>query len=399
MNSKNYKKINLVIGIVLLCFVSFATGIYAAPAKNALLNGATQISDKNVDLSLLFNVWNILKEKSIHYDENVDQDKVYGAIAGLTASLGDPYTEFMPPKEAKSFTESITGSFEGIGAEIGIKDSVLTIIAPLKNSPAQKAGLKSGDMVLKINDVVTTDLSVNEAITRIRGKKGTNVVLDIYREGAKDTQKITVVRDTIVVPTTESETISGVFVIHVYNFGNNVTADFVKDLDNFQKSGLNYLVIDLRGNPGGYLESAVDIASYFIPEGKTVVSEDFVKQNKKSVHMSYGYNKLKVMPKVVVLVDAGSASASEILAGALHDNGIAKIVGVKTYGKGSVQELINMKGGTSLKVTVARWLTPKGITIDKNGIAPDVEVKKVEDVKNPKKDNQLEKAIEVVKNS
>lgn len=402
MNQNKYRNTVLATSLVFIAGIFFFFGAYAASndlvvfpgAKASVVENATK---ENTDLELFFTVWNTLQEKSIHFNEVKDTDRLYGAIQGLAASLGDPYTEFMPPRETKEFNESISGSFDGIGAELGKKDDILTIIAPLKNSPAQNAGLHAGDKIIKIDGVSAADMSVDEAVSRIRGKKGTVVKLDIYREGDQDSKTISIVRDTIVIPTIDSEIIDGVYVIHIYNFGEKVTSEFAQAIVGFKSSGLQYLIIDLRGNPGGYLEAAVDIGSYFIPKGKTIVSEDFVTNSKKEIHTSYGYSEIKTMPKIVVLVDGGSASASEILAGALRDNGNAKIVGVKTFGKGSVQELIPMKGNTSLKVTIARWLTPSGNTIDKNGITPDVEVKRVIDEKNPKKDNQIEKAIQIVK--
>ncbi len=380
---------------------SFAFGVYASEKRIVDFafgdrSVAIAATEENTDLNLFFTVWNTLREKSIHYTEVSDDDRMYGAIQGLAASLGDPYTIFMPPKEAKEFNESISGSFDGIGAELGKKDKILTIIAPLKNSPAERAGIHSGDKIIKIDGTPATDMAIEEAVSLIRGKKGTAVKLEIYREGDKDTKTIEIIRDTIVIPTIETEIKGDVFVIHIYNFGEKVVSDFDKAIDEYKKSGTNKMIIDLRGNPGGYLEAAVDIASYFVPKGKTIVSEDFVKGNKKQVHTSYGYTDLKKMPKLVVLVDGGSASASEILSGALSDHNLATIVGTKTFGKGSVQELIPMKENTSLKVTIARWLTPASKLIEKNGIAPDVEVKREFDAENPTYDNQLEKALEVV---
>jgi carboxyl-terminal processing protease len=402
MEKNKYRNLIFIVTVIIVAGSSFIFGAYASESNLVTIpmpqtNVAVAASKENTDLELFFSVWNKLKEKSIHYSEKNDEDRVYGAIQGLTASLGDPYTVFMTPKEAKQFNESIGGSFDGIGAELGLKDEILTVIAPIKDGPADKAGAKAGDRIIKINDVTTSNMSIEDAVTKIRGKKGTVVKLEIYREGDKDTRVLEVTRDTIVIPTTKTELIDGVFVIHIYTFGDQVVKEFQKALKEYKNSGAKYMVLDLRGNPGGYLESAVDIASYFIPKGKTIVSEDFVTSDEKEVHTSYGYTDIYPIPKVVVLADNGSASASEILAGALRDHKIAKLVGTKTFGKGSVQELIPMKGGTSLKVTIARWLIPSGITIDHNGITPDVEVKYVANEKDPKFDNQLMKAIEVVK--
>jgi carboxyl-terminal processing protease len=402
MEKNKYKNLIFIVTVIVVAGSSFVFGAYASESNLVTIpmprqNVAIAASQENTDLELFFSVWNKLKEKSIHYSEKNDDDRLYGAIQGLTASMGDPYTVFMAPREAKQFNESIGGSFDGIGAELGMKDEILTIIAPIKDGPADNAGVKAGDKIVKINDVTTAGMSIEDSVTKIRGKKGTIVNLDIYREGEKETRKLDIIRDTIVIPTTKTEVIDGVFVISVYTFGDQVVREFQKALKEYKNSGARHMVIDLRGNPGGYLESAVDIGSYFIPKGKTIVSEDYVTTDKKEVHTSYGYTDIYPLPKIVVLVNNGSASASEILAGSLRDHKIAKLVGVKTFGKGSVQELLPMKGGTSLKVTVARWTIPSGAAIDKNGITPDVEVKYLADETNPKYDNQLMKAIEIVK--
>ncbi len=401
-NNNHYKKLVLVFGFVSIAVFSFVFGVYAAQKKVVNIpfgnrNIAEAATVKNTDLDLFFSVWNTLKEKSIYVKNVKDEDMIYGAIEGLAASLGDPYTQFMPPQKAKEFNESISGSFDGIGAEVGTKDQILTIIAPLKDSPAQIAGIRAGDKIVKIDGISTADMTIDNAISKIRGKKGTIVDLEIYRSGEKETRSIKVTRDTIVVPTIKTEIKDGVFIIHIYTFGEKVKTEFANAVKEYNNSNLPYLIIDLREDPGGYLDAAVDISSYFVPKGKTIVSEDFVKNSKKQVHVSYGYNTIKNKSNVVVLIDAGSASASEIVAGALRDNKIAKLVGVKSFGKGSVQELLPMKNGTNLKITIAKWLTPNGDAIDKNGIKPDVEVKRIYDDKNPKLDNQLDKAIEIVK--
>ena len=400
MNLK-YKKIFSIAIVLVISISSFGLGAYASQKqiikfKITTVPRVEAATESNTNTDLFFSVWNILKEKSIHYNDVTDEDRMYGAIKGLTASLGDPYCECMPPAQSKKFNESISGSFDGIGAEIGkSQDDILTVIAPLKGSPAENAGLKSGDKILSIDGITTNDMSIDESINHIRGKKGTIVKLEIYRKGALDSQIISITRNTIIVPTVETKIVNNVFVIKVSSFGDKVNYDFAKAIDEYRDSNLNHMIIDLRGNPGGYLESAVDIASYFVPKGKTIVIEDYVKNSEKEIHTSYGYNEI-TPTKLVVLIDGGSASASEILAGALSDHKMATLVGVKTFGKGSVQELIPMQGNTSLKVTIARWLTPNGTAIDKEGIKPNVEVKRVYDDKNPKSDNQLDKALQIV---
>jgi carboxyl-terminal processing protease len=287
MNNKKTKYFIFAAIVVVFSVGSFAFGAYASQKqiikfKFIPVQSVEAATKTSTNTDLFFTVWNTLKEKSIHYNDVTDEERMYGAIKGLTASLGDPYTEFMPPAQSKKFNESISGSFDGIGAEIGkSEDDILTVIAPLKGSPAEKSGLKSGDKVLKIDGVITNDMSIDESISKIRGKKGTVVNLEIYRKGDIESKTISITRDTIVVPTVETEIIQGVFVIRISSFGEKAMSDFEKAINEYKKSGLNYMVIDVRGNPGGYLEAAVDISSYFIPKGKTVVIEDYVKNNKK----------------------------------------------------------------------------------------------------------------------
>jgi carboxyl-terminal processing protease len=323
-------------------------------------------------------------------------DKVWGAIQGLTAAYGDPYTVFFPPKETKSFSEEVRGNFEGVGMEVGIKDSILTVIAPLKGSPAERAGMKAGDQILKIGNLPTGKMTTEEAISHIRGPKGTTVTLAIKRNG--DSQDITITRDTIDIPTIDTKLRDdGVFVISLYTFTENSPTLFRGALREFILSGSDKLVLDLRGNPGGYLDAAVDMASFFLPVGKTVVIEDGGPKVGQQPELSKGYDVFNSNLKMVVLIDQGSASASEILAGALSEQGIAKLVGEKSFGKGSVQELVPITPDTSLKVTIARWLTPLGHSISQNGLTPDVVVSVTKKDIEQKIDPQMNKAAEILK--
>ena len=325
-----------------------------------------------------------------------NKDKVWGAIQGLAASYKDPYTVFFPPKETESFQEEVRGNFEGVGMELGIKDGVLTVIAPLKGAPAERAGLKSGDQILKIGKVSTGGMSIEEAVRQIRGPKGTTVTLTTKRNGAA--QDVVVERDTINIPTIDAKLRDdGVFVISLYTFSANSPDLFRGALREFILSGSDKLVLDLRGNPGGYLEAAVDMASFFLPMGKSVVTEDSGAKLGQQVERSRGYDIFNDKLKMVVLVDQGSASASEILAGALHEQGVAKLVGEKTFGKGSVQELVEITPETSLKVTIARWLTPQGHSISQNGLMPDIVVRITKKDLDQKLDPQLDKAAEILK--
>ena len=279
-----------------------------------------------------------------------------------------------------------------------MKDNVITIIAPLKDTPAWKAGIKSGDKILKIDKTATNDLSVDEAINIMRGEKGTTVVLTILREGESATREIKIVRDTIAIPTIDTENLpGGISVIKFYSFSENSDNLFASALNEFIKSGNHKLILDLRGNPGGYLEVAVNIASWFVDEGKVIVSEDFGGSHKAQDYRSHGPRLFNDKLQFVVLVDGGSASASEILAGALREHKIATLIGETTFGKGSVQELVDVTPDTSLKVTVARWLTPNGISISKAGLEPDIKVPFTVKDFEAKKDPQMDKAVEVLK--
>ena len=348
------------------------------------------------DFEAFWKVWNLIDEKSPDASTIDNQKRVYGAIQGLMSSLNDPYSVFFPPEEAKSFQETISGSFSGIGMEVGIKDKILTVVAPLKNTPSYKAGIKPGEKILKIDGKETNDMTVDKAISLIRGEKGTSVILTMYRDGDRKPREVTLVRDTIIIPTVETiKRDDGVFVISVYNFSANVATDFQNALKEFAQTNSDKLVIDLRGNPGGYLDAAISMASWFLPSGKTVVMEDFGNKTDKTIHRSLGYDVFENL-KLVILVDEGSASASEIFAGALHDNKKALLVGEKTYGKGSVQELVPVTKDTSIKITIAKWLTPNGISISKEGIKPDYTVPITDKDVTDKVDPQMNKAVELL---
>lgn len=396
----------LVYVIVSLIFISgiLGLGVYIGYSHRPEIDKISSIINKNpqtettADFSSFWKVWNTLNEKSIYFDKVNDQDRVWGSIEGLASSLGDPYTVFFPPKENKSFNEEIVGSFEGIGAEIGVKDGVLTIIAPLKDTPAWKSGIKSGDKVIKINKINTNGMTVDQAIDLIRGPENTTVNITILRLGEKETREFIITREKIAIPTIDTNLREdGIFVITLYSFSENSDRLFKEAILKFIDSKSNKLILDLRGNPGGYLSSAVNIGSWFIDEGKVILSEDFGDSRKPVIYRSHGPRVFNENLSFVVLVDGGSASASEILAGALKEYGIATLVGEKTFGKGSVQELVKITDETSLKVTVANWLTPNGVSISKEGLDPDVKVPvTLKDYEN-KKDPQMEKAVEILK--
>lgn len=397
-------------GAVILVGIGFALGFTAGAdgAENGGPLGAT-LPPPGVDFSPVWKAWYTIDEKFVPASvatttenasstaEEKSQERVWGLIQGLAGSLGDPYTYFLPPVEAEEFEESMSGKFEGVGMEIALKDGVVTVVAPLKGNPAEKAGIQSGDKVLKIDGKDTAGLDVESAVRQIRGPKGTQVILTIGREGWSEPRDITVTRDVINVPIIETELRSdGVFVIRVISFTANAPQLFREALREFVESKSSKLVLDLRGNPGGYLEAAVDMASWFLPSGRIVVTEDYAGNQDSIVSRSRGYNVFNKNLKMVILVDKGSASASEIMAGALRYYDIGKLVGTKTFGKGSVQELVDITPETSLKITVARWLTPSNEPIPTDGIKPDVEVEITEEDRKGGRDPQMEKAVEIL---
>ena len=352
---------------------------------------------ENIDFSLFWDAYNKLQQSFISPDKINDQAVIYGAIDGMTKSLQDPYTDFFDPDEAKMFEQDLAGSFEGIGVEVGLKKEQLTVIAPLKGTPGQKAGLQAGDQIIKINGQSTLDMSTDQAVNIIRGRRGTNVTLTIFREGFKETKDITITRDTIKINPMDWELKNGdVAYVQIHQFGQSLPGDFKKAALEILASPAKRMVIDLRNNPGGYLQVAQEIAGWFLPGGQTVTIEDFGKDRQQQIYKTDGNGAFANYP-VVVLINKGSASASEILAGALRDNRSIKLVGEKSFGKGSVQEVIALQDGASfLKITVAKWLTPKGTSISEVGLTPDVSIDISANDVEVEKDPQLSKALEII---
>ncbi|MFA6077661.1 MAG: S41 family peptidase [Candidatus Paceibacterota bacterium] len=389
--------------VVAVFVVVFGSGFYfgkkSSPSIDevALLN-KTAPAGIETDFEAFWKTWTVLNEKFVSKKKiPTDQEKVWGAISGLTKSFDDPYTVFFPPVESKAFAEDIKGEFGGVGMEIGLRDEVLTVVSPLKGSPAEKAGIRAGDRIFKIDDKITTDMAVDAAVKLIRGEKGTAVKLSIVRNGDSKPIEISITRDTINIPTIDTKLRDdGVFVISLYSFSENSPNLFAKALREFIVSGSDKLVLDLRGNPGGYLEAAVDMASWFLPAGKIIVREDLGKNQEEEVYRSRGYDIFNDKLKMVILINRGSASASEILTGALLEHGKAVVVGERSFGKGSVQELVKITPETSLKVTIARWLTPNGLSISEGGITPTFVATTSEKDLIAGKDVQMEKAVEIL---
>ena len=356
---------------------------------------------EDVDMSEFWQVWNLLDEKFVSSSSTEPvshEERLQGAIQGLVGSFEDPYTVFLPPEDASKFEEDISGNFSGVGMEVGMREGVVSVIAPLPNTPAERAGIRAGDMLIRINDISTDNMSIDEAVSIIRGEEGTEVKLTILREDSEELQEFTLVRETIMIPTIETEIKDGAFIIRLYSFNAIAEAEMQRALRAYIESGTDKMILDLRGNPGGYLQSAVAIASYFLETGKVVVRENFGEGEDEQLYRSTGKTLRTFAPKrMVILVDGGSASASEILAGALQEHGVAKLIGAQTFGKGSVQELVKLGDGSSLKVTVARWLTPNGTSISDGGLTPDTVVERTAEQFMAGEDPQLQAALEYIK--
>ncbi|MFA5644336.1 MAG: S41 family peptidase [Patescibacteria group bacterium] len=350
---------------------------------------------QNVSFDLYWDVWNILKEGYVDQELVNDKKMFYGSLKGLVMSLDDPYSEFMDPQENKEFNDDMSGTFEGIGAEIGIRDDILTIISPLEGTPAQKAGLMAGDKILEINGEITKNMNINEAVSKIKGPKGTEVVLSVFKVGLEDIQEIKIIRDTIIIKSVSFEKINeNIFLIKINSFNNDTDFLFSQAIKEMISSRCDKVIIDLRNNPGGYLETSVLLLGEWI-NGQTAVIEKFG-DGQVVNYPAEGLNRLTDYP-TVILINNGSASASEILAGALKDYSKATIIGEKSYGKGSVQMIKTLEDGSALKMTVAEWLTPQGRNINEEGILPDIEVVlSFADLENDR-DPQLQKAIEFLK--
>lgn len=390
----NFPKKIIYSAILVLAFILvFALGAWLGAAKLAY----HVPQPGTIDFSLFWDAYSKLQHNFIDPSKIDNQKVIYGAVEGMTKSLGDPYTDFFDPTQAKLFESDLAGSFDGIGVEIGIKQNTLTVIAPLKGTPGEKAGLKSGDMILKIDGKDATSMSTDEAVNLIRGPKGTSVTLTILRDGWNSAKDIKITRDTITVPSMSWEIKNNdVAYIHINEFGETLPSDFKSAALKILQSPAKKIVLDLRGNPGGYLEAAQNIAGWFLPNGQTVTIEDFGQGKARQTYKSEGNAELANYP-TVILIDQGSASASEILAGALRDNRNIELIGTKSFGKGSVQEVINMRDGSFMKITIAKWLTPKGNSISEVGLTPDVKVEITDQDIQVNKDPQLAKALEIVK--
>lgn len=357
--------------------------------------------ETEADLSEFWRVWELMEEKfalSTSSEELTPSEKVEGAIDGLVRAYGDPYTNYMPKSDAEFFDQDISGNFGGVGMEVGMRNGLITVISPLPETPAAKAGMQPGDILVEINGESTENKSVDEAVRKIRGEIGTSVELKIARTGEMDLLTINITREQIEIPTVVTKNEGGIFIISLYSFNAIAEMKMQQALREYVQSGSDKLILDLRGNPGGYLQGAVSIASYFLPAGKVVLREKFSDKEEETIYRSSGKVLKEFAPKeMVVLIDGGSASASEILAGALQQHGVATLIGQTSFGKGSVQELVPLQSGASLKVTIARWLTPDGTSLSSGGLKPDISVERTIADREASLDPQLETAVSFLK--
>lgn len=409
----NMKRSTRIISYLLIFAIVFTFGWEAAnyyQAKNARASGSgtqqevpspvaalssllSSENDQPADLSLFWKVWKIVGDMYVDQTALDKQTMIYGAVKGMVASLNDPYTVFMTPNETKDFDNSLNGTLEGIGAELTVKDGVLVIISPLKNSPAEKAGLLPGDVVYKIDGNITSDMTLFDAITKIRGAKGTKVTLTILRKGKKDPLDVSITRDDVNIESVSLEDKGkGIYYIAINQFSDNTKTEFDNAIQQILLKDPKGIILDLRYNGGGYLDISVDILSEFL-KGKVEAVTIKRREAKDNETMYVSGNAPLANVPMVVLVNKGSASASEIVAGAIQDHKRGIVMGEQTFGKGSVQEVDKLPDGSSLRITIAKWYTPGGKNISEVGITPDILVPMTEQDAEAKKDPQLDAAI------
>ncbi len=407
--SRAIKYINIYLGIVGTILV-FGVGVLTGGALFVRNNNITTLgslslpkvvnldrsrnNSADVDFNQFWEVWDLVKQQYVKQPVK-DTDLFYGAMQGMVAGLGDPYSEYFPPQAADEFSRNLAGEFSGIGAEIGVKNNQLVIVAPISDTPADRAGLRPGDKILAIDKRSTFGMDVTTAVVNIRGPATSSVELSIIRSGWEKPRDFVIHRANINVPSVIFSMKPGnVAYLRVRQFNEDTTPQFDKAIREIQAKKASGLILDLRSNPGGYLDAAVTMASEWIGEG-TIVSERF-SNGSENAHASVGLHRLQNM-KTMVLVNKGSASASEIVAGALQDTKSATIIGETTFGKGSVQDFQNLPDGSAIKVTVAEWYTPGGHNFNEKGITPDVVVKEDFDKEEVGEDVMVDKAFELLK--
>ena len=405
---KNLVKINtkLILIVILAYLLGWQLGHKDLQIKWVHYQPTVSVKSKevpkniNVDFKLFWDTWDLLSKTYID-KKALDPNKLfYGAISGMVAAVGDPYTVFLPPEQQKSTRDELNGSFDGVGIQLGFNDTKpprLVVIAPLEGTPAKQAGIKPQDIIIKIDDKDTSGMSLPEAVQLIRGPKGTQITLTIFRDGDLDTKSFTLKRDTIVVKSVEvsfkqTQNKKDIAVIKLSRFGERTNDEWTQGVSEILQKNPAGIVLDVRNNPGGYLEGAVFIASEFLEGGDVVLQEN--NEGQRTLFKVSRAGKLTKIP-MIVLINKGSASASEIVAGALEDRKRARLLGEKSFGKGTIQEAQNLAGDTGIHITVAKWLTPNGRWVNETqGFEPDVKIGM--DKEDATKYLQLDKALELL---
>ncbi len=398
-NNRSHKLTNLLLSLSLI-MVIFGVGYRIGEYKSQRLLSVPQSNNqKNIDFSLFWDTWQKVENKFVDKKKIDSQKMFYGAIKGMVASVEDPYTFFLTPEENKQAKSDLEGKLEGIGAQLGLKEGRIVVISPLKDSPADKAGVKAGDFINKVDEVSTSNWTLSQAVSKIRGPKGTKVKLTIERNG-KDSD-ILIIRDQIIINSVVLSFEKNIAIITVSQFGENTNSEWDKAVlqvtKKWESKEIKGLVLDLRGNPGGYLESSVYLVSDFFPSGKLIVKQESTAYESHD-YISDREGRLQAIP-LVVLIDKGSASASEIVSGTLRDHKRGVLVGEKSFGKGSVQEALDLDKGAGLHVTIAKWILPGGDWINSKGIEPDIKIENIVKEGNTiikETDAQLQKAIELL---
>lgn len=394
---KNIRKVKIIfiVSIVVAIFAAGVIGFLVGRnglqiANKTILNESADLNNK--DFQLFWDAYTRLKET---YLGTVDPQKyLYDAIAGGYSSVGDPYTVFLPPDLSAEFSRELSGELEGIGIKIGMLDGYPAVIAPLEGSPAQKAGLKPKDLILKVDDTETQGLALDLVVAKIRGKEGTTVKLEVVRQDESKPRTFEITRAKLSVKTVEVSYLDDVALLTINEFGLDTKGEYEKAVKEITDKNISKIVLDLRNNPGGLLDGPIDVANELFPQDTTIVIEE--SKTGRNEMKTNGMGSLK-QTKLAVLVNGGTASSAEILAGAVKDHNRGKIIGEKTFGKGTVQELGELRSGSSAKITVAKWLTPNGSSIDKNGITPDIEMKEPDNILFDTNDPLVQRAIQELK--
>lgn len=389
----------LIFIIAFLLGVAFYQAIlpqFSEKTENSSERYSGEKNRPDINFDEFWEVWDFVKESYVDPQKVTDEKLYYGALAGIVSSVNDPYSVFLEPESSEEFQDEISGNFQGIGAEIGIRNDQITVISPLPGGPAEKAGLKGGDIIIAIDEADTNDMSLGKAVTLIRGEMGTKVALTIYRKGEDLKRDIIITRDKIALKSVEWSMVGNIAHLKLKYFNEDTLADFRAAVNEIELKNPRGFILDLRNNPGGLLRTAIEVSSYWVGADEIVVIEkrrdgSFVGDSASNIQSI-----LRNIP-TVALINRGSASGSEIVAGALQDYKAATLVGEVSFGKGSVQDLKKLPDGSSVKLTIAKWLTPRGREIDEKGIIPDIEVALSEEDWNAGRDPQLDKAIEILR--